>query len=282
MFKKKRRKIILKKSKLRSRRRRSINKFKKNSSSNKKMFSTVKRILLLTFIIFIIYISFFSNYFNIKQIIILDKNIENEVLTKKIKNSLKKQINKNLIFINLEKLEKTISKDFPELKEIDLDKDYPNKLNIKFKEFPLIANVINESAKIKKSFVINSIGYAIKENVEKPNLLYIKLKSENPINPQMPVIETNKLLYIVDAVTLFENKFGMKITEVEYKPIARELHLLTEKNFYIWLDIQQSADKQFKKLKKSITKLDIYNENLEYIDLRIAGNNGDKIIYKRN
>ena len=32
---------------------------------------------------------------------------------------------------------------------------------------------------------------------------------------------------------------------------------------------------------KALVKLDIYNEDLQYIDLRIAGGNGDKIIYKR-
>ena len=39
---------------------------------------------------------------------------------------------------------------------------------------------------------------------------------------------------------------------------------------------------KFKKLKKSLVKLDIYTATLEYIDLRIAGTNGDKIIYKRS
>ena len=74
----------------------------------------------------------------------------------------------------------------------------------------------------------------------------------------------------------------MEIVRIEYKPTAREIHLLTERNFFIWLDIQISYEEQFKKMKKSLVKLDIYTEDLEYIDLRIAGSNGDKIIYKRN
>jgi len=45
--------------------------------------------------------------------------------------------------------------------------------------------------------------------------------------------------------------------------------------------MQQPSENQLKKLKKSLVKLDIFNEPLEYIDLRIAGGNGDKIIYKR-
>jgi len=45
--------------------------------------------------------------------------------------------------------------------------------------------------------------------------------------------------------------------------------------------MQNPAEDQLKKLKKILVKLDIYKENLLYIDLRIAGANGDKIIYKR-
>ena len=96
------------------------------------------------------------------------------------------------------------------------------------------------------------------------------------------MIEKSKLDYILESKNYFEDKFGMKIIRIEYKATAREVHLLTERNFFIWLDIQISFEDQFKKLKKSLVKLDIYTEALEYIDLRIAGSNGDKIIYKRN
>ena len=80
---------------------------------------------------------------------------------------------------------------------------------------------------------------------------------------------------------ILEDKFGMRVVEVIYKKVPREIHLLTERDFYIWIDMQNPADEQLKKLKKALVKLDIYTENLEYIDLRIAGGNGDKIIYKR-
>ena len=144
-----------------------------------------------------------------------------------------------------------------------------------------MANIINESNVIKKSYIINSIGYAIKENLEDPNLPYIKIKTDEPVNPKEAVIEKTKLSYLIEAKTYFEDKFGMRIISMEYKPVAREIHLLTERNFNVWLDIQKPYEEQFKKLKKAIVKLDIFKENLEYIDLRIAGESGDKIIYKR-
>jgi len=40
----------------------------------------------------------------------------------------------------------------------------------------------------------------------------------------------------LDGKKYFEDQFGMKIVDTEYKMQAREVHYLTERNFYIWLD----------------------------------------------
>ncbi len=224
---------------------------------------------------------FFSDYFLITEIKVKNNEITDETLSAEIKTSIKIALGKNLIFTDTGNLEEKILKTFPEIQELEVSKNYPQTLEVTFKEYPQVANIINQSSTVKKSYIINSIGYAVIENFENPNLISIKISTDEPINPKNPVIEANKLTYLLDTITYFEDKFGMRIIEVQYKKIPREIHLLTEKNFYIWLDIQNSAEDQLKKLKKALVKLDIYNESLEYIDLRIAGANGDKIIYKR-
>lgn len=238
-------------------------------------------IIVTALIVLAIYTIFFSNYFRIKNINILKQTFDNETLAKEITNTLETFIGKNIIFTETNEIEAKIISYFPELEEINVNKNYPNTLEIEFKEYPLVANIINTSSTIKKSYIINSIGYAIKENYEDPNLPNIKIDSDEPISTQSPVLEPNKLTYILDSIKYFEEKFGMAIKEIHYKPIAREIHLLTEKDFFIWLDIQRPFEEQLKKLKKSLVKLDIYTEPLEYIDLRIAGTNGHKLIYKR-
>ncbi|MFH1218672.1 MAG: FtsQ-type POTRA domain-containing protein [Candidatus Peregrinibacteria bacterium] len=247
----------------------------------------IKRFMILLIfmllIILAIYLILFSGYFKIKNITI-DTNedeIEGQVLNDQITSSLSQSLGKSLITINLENLEIKILDLFPEIEEVKVKKDYPSTLQIEFMEYPLTANVITESPTLKKNYIINSIGFAVKENLENPSLPYIRIKSDEPVNPESTVIEATKLRYILDTITYFEDKFGMRIIEVEYKKIPREIQLLTEKNFYIWLDIQKSYEEQLKKLKKSLVKLDIFSEPLEYIDLRITGSNGDKIIYKR-
>ncbi len=244
----------------------------------KKIFTLIA---ICTVIILTVYGIFFSGYFKIDETEIINKSFDQETLATEIKESIKTTIGKNIFFTDTTELEQKIISTFPDLEKIKVEKNYPNKLAIEFFEYPLTANIINQSNSIKKTYIINSIGYVIKEDFENPNLPYLTIKSDEPINTENPVIEKNKLNYILETVKYFQDKFGMKISGIEYKPIARELHILTERNFYIWLDIQKPAEEQFKKLKKALVKLDIYKENLEYIDLRIAGGSGNKIIYKR-
>lgn len=289
MFKKKRK---LRKYKFSYGKSPSLKKLPKQRQSSKKLLrrshplpARIKKIAIAVGIVVITILIahgiFFSNYFTITEIKISGEHLENETLGGEIKLTIKNALGKNLLFLDPEDLQLKILNTFPEIEQVEIKKDYPRKILVEFTEYPLAANVINESSTIKKSYIINSIGYAVKENFENPNLPHIKIKSDEPINPKNPVIEADKLRYILETIIYFEDKFGMRIIEVQYKKIPREIHLLTEKNFYIWLDIQKPSADQLKKLKKALVKLDIYNENLEYIDLRIAGGNGDKIIYKR-
>ncbi|MBT4917435.1 hypothetical protein HN709_04355 [Candidatus Peregrinibacteria bacterium] len=271
----------------------SKNSGRKNSAATKlmkrrpsKAFGKVKKyftlIIILFAIILAIYGIYFSEYFSIKEVFV-EEDMENTsaIVTDEITQTIQEAVGENLIFIDTETLEYKILERFAGIEEVFIEKDYPHSLNISFSEFPLTANIVNESPTIKKTFVINSVGYAIKENAENPSLPYIKIRSDEPINTENPIIETGKLKYILETKIYFEDKFGMRIVSMEYKKVARELHLITENDFTIWLDIQQPAEEQLKKLKKALVKLDIYNEPFEYIDLRIAGGNGDKIIYKR-
>lgn len=244
-----------------------------------KKFTLVLTILVLA--ILSIYGIFFSSYFKVKNIEIANELIDNDSIGQEITKILSTNIGKNLLFTNTEDIQVKILDSFPEIEEIEVEKDYPGSIVVTFSEYPLVANVTNESQTLKKSYIINSIGYAIKEDLESTSLPYIKVQSDEPLNPESPIIEANKLRYILETVIYFEDKFGMRVVEVVYKKVPREIHLLTERNFYIWLDMQKPADEQLKKLKKSLVKLDIYTEDLQYIDLRIAGGNGDKIIYKR-
>lgn len=253
--------------------------------SEKKQLTWLKpsRSLLILIILILIgssFVFFFSGVYAIKTVNIT--NIDN--ITSELKFALEDQYKtlkgQNIIRLDKESLTNEIKTQFNQIQSIKIEKDYPTTLNISIQEYPLVANLIHESPQLKKTVIINSSGLLAKENFENPSLLYITMQSEEPINPDQAIIETQKLRYILEAATYFQDRFGMKLKEIEYKPIAREIRLKTEKGFSIWLDIQRPAEEQLKKLKKAIIKLDIYNTPLEYIDLRIAGGDGEKIIYK--
>jgi len=257
--------------------RRSSSRFKKLKRF-KKLFLII---IVLGIIISLIYLFASSSNFTLSEVVTEENSIENQLINEQVKGLLKDQIGANLAFVNTSELENKILEHFPSIESITINKDYPNKIKVNFTKYPLAANVITESNSLKKSYIINSIGLIAQEDLENTRLPYIKFYSDEPINPQLPLINTSTLEYILTATQTFEERFGIRVVEVEYKKVARELHLLTEKDFIIWLDIQQETDAQFKKLKKALVKLDIYKEPLQYIDLRIAGNSGDKIIYKR-
>jgi hypothetical protein len=88
------------------------------------------------------------------------------------------------------------------------------------------------------------------------------------------------LTYIINAINLYQQEFSMKVINAEYYVTEREVHLQTEKNFMVWLDMQKDLNEQLDKLKKVLNKLDIYHTALEYIDLRIDGVDNQKVIYK--
>jgi len=257
-----------------------INRNKIKTRKNTQIKRKIIIYLFLAAIISIFYLLFFSNIFKVQKIDNINNTIETKALSDKIKSELRYNLSKNLILLNSQKTAEQLIKKFPELETIEIQKKFPNTLAFKFDEFPLSANLIVESSNLKKTYILNSLGFIIKENYENPTLPFIKMQTEEAINPDKKAIDKETLEYIISARQYFEEKFGMKVKEVIYKPIPRELHLLTERDFYIWLDIQQDYEEQLQKLKKASSEIDIYNEDIEYIDLRISVLNGSKIILK--
>jgi len=255
-----------------------------SSLASKVSKKTRKLIILLGILsvtILLVKLTFFSDYFQIKTIQISTENSTQSSIGSNISTILEPYKNKSIIFAKKAEIIAKIQNSYTEIENIKVNKKLPSTLVITFTEYPLAANITNISSGANKKFIINSIGYVVKENADDPSLPYIKIKTDSPVNIENVALDPEKLKYILGAISYFEEKFGMKIIESEYKVISRELHLRTEKFFYIWLDIQKPFEDQLKKLKKAIVKLNIYDEPLDYIDLRIAGDNGEKIIYKR-
>lgn len=230
---------------------------------------------------FSIHSIFFSKFFAIETIKASTEKTEDVHIGDTIIDTLQSYKGKNILFVGEADITAKIEASYPEIENVQVEKDLPSTLIISFTEYPLAANVTNVSSGANKKFIINSIGYVVKEDSDNPTLPYIKVKTDAPLNSESTILSQEKLQYILGAASYFEEKFGMKILESEYRVVPRELQLKTEKFFFIWLDIQKPFEDQFKKLKKALVKINIYEEPLQYIDLRITGESGEKIIYKR-
>ncbi len=252
------------------------------SNRGKKILAVLLSIGILAYCI---YALFFSDYFLVKKYKVEEEGViieTNDVINQ----ILEKRLNQNLALVSDDELVKEIRSMQPEINRLRIKKIFPDTVKIEFEKYPTIANITNIVDGIQKKFLVDSQGFLTEENNENPNLPYIKVKTKDPLSVHStflpdPKASAKRLTYMIQALNLFEEKFGIKILFAEYKIREREVYLYTEKYFYVMLDMEKDLGPQLEKLKKATSKLDIYSEPLLYIDLRISGNQMEKVIFKR-
>lgn len=236
----------------------------------------------------ITYFFAFSQTFRITKVVIDYEEFQNDHPT--LLGYFQPLTNKNILFADINGIIARVKRDHPELEKLTVTRSFFHEVHVRFTEYPIAANVeylINDQS--LKKVIINQIGMTIYEDTENTNLPYIHIAitTKEPVTPEtfstLPLPELSKdiIAYTMESAAGFQNKFGMKITDITYLPQARELHLKTEKNFTVWLDTQIDFQHQFLKLKKAMGTLNIFTTPLEYIDLRISGTSGEKVIFKQ-
>lgn len=258
---------------------------KKTTYRNNKWKRTMATILSIGILIYAIYAAFYSNYFLVGNFEIEEEGTlieDNDV----INSILRSRLGQNLILLNEESLTSEILEQHPEIEKIDIKKIFPETIRVEYEKYPTMANLINMVGGIQKKFLMDSQGFLTEENVENPNLPYIRMETGEALSVRTTFLSGSKrsserLTFMVNAINLFEEKFGMKILHAEYMRKEREIHLYTEKLFYVLIDIEKDLNSQINKLRKALSKLDIYNTPLLYIDLRISGTDTEKVIFKR-
>lgn len=246
--------------------------------------SNLGRKILWTLLILVIvgggsYIVFFSHSFDLKKWDF--KEGDNIVEPDEILNQMmEKEKNKNLLFINENAIISQILANYPQVKNVEVKKIFPQKIRIEIENYPLVANLTDRVGEVRKKFLINSNGYLTQENTEDPALPYIEIQTAEMLALKSTAMKVETLEYILKSIRLFEEKFSMKVLDAQYLSREREVHLKTEKFFSVWIDLEKDLTKQLEKLKNALVKLDIYHLSLEYIDLRISGTDNEKVIYK--
>lgn len=242
-------------------------------------------VLSLGILGFGIYSVLFSDYFLIEDFQIEEAGVIIEDY-EKMSVILQKILGQNLVLLNDNELISEIQNVHPEVDNIRIYKVFPSTVKIAYEKFPTVANLINTVEGVQKKFLIDSQGFLVEENTEHPDLPYIHYDTAEQLTVRSNFLSDSKrsqerLTQILNSVNLFEEKFGMRILFAEFKKRERELHLQTERYFTVMIDLEKDLLRQIEKLKKALETLDIYNEPLQYIDLRISGTDTEKVIFKR-
>lgn len=228
----------------------------------------------------IIYAVFFSSFFTINKITI-EKNGD-ALKTTALTPTIDKLRGKNILFVNTDELTQELEQLFKnQILLVRITKSYPHRIMVKVEEYPPVLNLRVITHEKTQRFVLNSIGFPVFENTEQKELPLVSVHMAKPVTNKTILLPREKLTLMISAFSKFTDLFGIKIKEGEWKKVERELHLLTEKNFTVWLDLSADIEVQLLKLKRALPKLDITHEPLDYIDLRIAGRETEKVIFKR-
>ncbi|MBU1992421.1 hypothetical protein KKG51_01850, partial [Patescibacteria group bacterium] len=200
----------------------------------RKLKITVGTLIFLSTLSYLTYFVFFSSYFTFEKVEVIQEGmVEKSTIFNPYFMEAK---GKNLVLVNIEEIRAKILEAHPEFDNLSIAKVYPGTIKIEASKYPVIANVINVVGEEQFKHIVNQVGLSVQQNTENPNLKYIKIASEEPLSTESPLLSEEKLMYIIGAIGYFEDKFGMKVFDAEYLKEAREVHLKTEKYFYVWLD----------------------------------------------
>jgi cell division septal protein FtsQ len=255
-----------------------------------KIWVVLRIVLIFAGIIGLLYLLFFTRIFDIQKI---DVQGASDTLDEQaaITEYLQDYLGKNLILFNSFSHENTLLDGYPYLKKLKINKIPLHTIRAEIVTYDHIANIQMDFEDGSKQFyIVNELGYIASVGVTNETLPTIVMdvtgtdiplpESEDSPKVNEELISKETLESLLEAKTDFEGKFNMQIMEIHYLKRSRELHLFTERYFYVWIDLTQSVDLQLAKLKKSMSQINIYDDSLDYIDLRISGQNGEKVIYK--
>lgn len=153
-------------------------------------------------------------------------------------------------------------------------------LNDAFKEaFDLEGEAEEEKEEItpiEQKALLNRIGQAIFDREEDLELMTITIDGlSQPITDREIIIPQDSMDYIVNSIRYLTNLMSLEVSTVRYLPVAREVHLKTNKNLTLWLSTDKDYKEQIDKLDTIYEVAELDKEDLAYIDLRVR----EKIIY---
>ncbi|MFH0834612.1 MAG: FtsQ-type POTRA domain-containing protein [Patescibacteria group bacterium] len=215
----------------------------------------------------------FSGFFNIQKVSIARSSLD--LPLDAIELSIRElAFGKNIFTVDKNLLADAVKAVQPDISRVEISKKYPREIVVDVFKFPIVAQIKTNS----ESLYVNENGFrVVGDSPDRDALTIVLGENVDLSDPEKRVISPEHLEFIREADFYFESLIDMKIVSTKYFPIAREVHLKTEKNFDVWLDFTSDYKSQIDKLVQAADVLKLNEQKLEYIDLRIR----NKIFYKK-
>jgi len=230
-------------------------------------------ILILILLFTIYYLLFLSQAFQIEKIIITG---EEKVSTQDLKLFVEKKLEKTILFfktksiflINSNEIKKDISKNFPQIAEVEIKRGFPDALNIVVIERLGLALWCYD----EKCFLLDNEGVIFEETSPEINLI----KLVNKQKPALPilgekVIEKELLSQILEIEAKIKNDLKISIAEILFVSEER-LDFKTSEGWEIYFNPQKDINWQLTKLRAVLEDgiLLEKRKDLESIELRFG------------
>lgn len=206
-----------------------------------------------------------SPYFNLEKINITGDTYA--VTPTEIEASLKELYGKNMLFIFDTDLKAMLEQEFPEFKSVEVTEQWPNTLELNITISPEFMTLINDENASIAAITEEGIVLPIPPSDELP-IITVKQYPQR-FQTRSKVISQDVLKKIERAQLFFQETISFEIKEIIYLWAAQELHIITNADTAIWIDLQEPIEEQIIKLKYGQDEIKLYENNFEHIDLRI-------------
>jgi cell division septal protein FtsQ len=183
-------------------------------------------------------------------------------------------VSKSIFFVNTEEIKNKVLNSDAVIKDVAVEKRWPDKIDIKIEERDQVAIFCQEN----RCFYIDANGVIFDELTEKPESGFIVRQSQNGQTPDFSlgssVVSNNLMASIYEIEKNLKDNFQINLTEALISTPTR-LNVMTGEGWQIFFDTDASSD-----ISHQLTKLDLLlkqeinsqqRQGLEYIDLRFDG-----------
>ena len=263
--------------------RRKIYRVKRKKSIFKSWYSW-SFVLFFIFVFAVLYFLVFFDKFQVKQLII-SGNVK--VLGNELENATFQKINRSILFFNSKsifliskkELKSKILKNYPQIEQLNVKKNLPDKLILEIKERSAVAVFCLPAQTGETCFLIDRNGVIFEPyNNFSEEKMIIRLTESSPLKEGLGT-EVIKVNFIDSALKIQKNlkeNFQINVKESIFISPVR-LNVKTADGWEIYFSLESDIDLQITKL-NLLLKQEIPPENwkdLEYIDLRFS-----KVFYK--